>query len=144
MLINIILMLINPKPGTSWKNASLSIGKSLSAVAVLKENWQTFLPKFIARKYETSWFYELHLSQQKFMILDHISMEAVKPLKFTNKDYFFHADSGKFCNFRKEQLIKLTSKLYFHFVEINRQNRRRKTVKYTKTRKWAQWALFSR
>lgn len=78
---------------------------------------------------------KLHLSQQKIMILDHVSMAAIRPLKFTNKDYFLHADGGKFCKFRKEQLIQLTSELYFHFVEIKRQNKRKQTVKYTKTTK---------
>lgn len=74
---------------TVCKNVYLGNGKSLAAAARFKENWWTFVLKFTKRKYETPWFYKLHLSQQKIMILDRVSMVAIRPPKFTNKDSIF-------------------------------------------------------
>lgn len=66
------------------------------------------------------------------MILDHISIAAVRLLKFTNQGpAWVHAASRKFCECRRERLTQLTSELYFHFVEIKRQNKRKETVKYS-------------
>lgn len=82
------------------------------------------------------WFLpcELHLSQEKIMILDHISIAAIRLPKFTNKGIcWVHAASREFCKCWKEQLTQLTSELYFHFVEIKRQNKRKETVKYSGT-----------
>lgn len=68
------------------------------------------------------------------MILDHISIAAIRLPKFTNKGIcWVHAASRKFCKCWKEQLTQLTSELYFHFVEIKRQNKRKETVKYSGT-----------
>lgn len=65
------------------------------------------------------------------MILDHVSMAAIRPLKFTNKNsIFLHADSGKFFKFRKEQLVQLTSELYFHFVEKKTKQKKTKCKIY--------------
>lgn len=47
-------MVTNPIPIADCKNVSLGNGKSLAAAARFKENCQTFVPKFIKRKYETS------------------------------------------------------------------------------------------
>lgn len=83
------------------------------------------------------WFLpcELHLSQENIMILDHISIAAIRLLKFTNKgSTWVHAASRKFCKCWKERLTQLTSELYFHFVEIKRQNKRKETVKYSGTK----------
>lgn len=47
-------MVTNPIPITDCKNVSLDNGKSLAAAAGFKENCQTFIPKFIKRKCETT------------------------------------------------------------------------------------------
>lgn len=116
-------------------------GKSLAAAAGFKVNHKTLTVYFIKIKF---WFYELHLSQKKIMILDHVSMAAIRPLKFTNKNSIFCMQTVvNSASLERNSLYNLLPSSIFILLK-KRQNKRKQTVKYTKTTKWAQWAWFSR
>lgn len=69
------------------------------------------------------------------MILDRVSMAAIRPLKFTNKNSIFCMQTVvNSASLERNSLYNLLPSSIFILLK-KRQNKRKQSVKYTKTTK---------